>query len=183
MPNENEPDMDELRKSVENKVRKKEAEERASERPEAEDHSDLSDEELESRAEKKAKIAQLLDRGIVNDKLDVEKLLGDGYREDRHYEWVRETDTDIDRARALGFNIVNRSDVDLDSEEVHDASDDRIRIGDVILMSCDRERHELIQEAKEEKRVEKYGEPTQEYVRRAQKQGAPPVGQSMEEVT
>lgn len=83
-----------------------------------------------------AQIAQILDRGVVNDRLAV-KLPPDrvGY-------WVRERGDDIERYKALGGRIERTTEVG--NQGLHGAADDRIRVGDVILMSIPRRIAEAI---------------------------------------
>jgi hypothetical protein len=80
----------------------------------------------------KAKLIQVLDRGVVNDRLDV-KLPPErvGY-------WVRERQEDIDRMKALGGRFETPKTV-LNGKSLHGSEGDRIRVGDVVLMSVPRE--------------------------------------------
>lgn len=93
----------------------------------------------------KAQIAQILDRGVVGDRLSRVKLPADrvGY-------WVRERPEDIDRYIALGGRIEQSGEVGM--EGLHGAGDDRIRVGDVILMSLPRRIVEAIHDIDKQNR-------------------------------
>ena len=54
-----------------------------------------------------------------------------------------------------------------DLEQVHGAGDNRKRVGDVVLMSIPRERYDLIQSVREERRKKRQRSPIKEYKRRA----------------
>lgn len=160
---EPQPGEDDLVQSVQQAQR--EAEQAAEEAQEEE----LTDEEIEERARRKEKVAQLLSRGIINTRLDPRKHLGDAYDPDRVYEWIRENDADIDRAKTLGFRVETRPEEEVEEEVEGSPTPDqsKIRYGDVILMSIDRDRYELIEEVKEEKKAAKQDLGKQEYLRRA----------------
>ncbi len=64
---------------------------------------EMTPEEATSRAEKKAKIAQLLHRGLVNARLEVKD--GDP---NFYYCWVREHDPDIERMHALYHEVLSK---------------------------------------------------------------------------
>lgn len=119
---------------------------------------EMTAEEATSRAEKKAKIAQLLHRGLVNARLEVKDADPNYY-----YCWVREHDPDIERMDALGFEIVTKEG---EESALHGAGDMRRRIGDVILMRTPRENYEIIEEVKTEKRARKSQLGKREYLRR-----------------
>lgn len=126
---------------------------------------DATPEEAETRAEKKAKVAQLLHRGLVNARLEVKD--GDP---NRYYCWVREHDPDIDRMAALGFEIETEA-----GQKTHGAGDNRRRIGDVILMSTPKENYEIIQEVRQEQKAKKSQLGKREYLKRASSALAAPV--------
>lgn len=120
-----------------------EKEERAE--PESESRPDLSPAEAEAKAEKElAKILQVLSRGLINDELanvDVGK--------DRFPVWVRDRDIDIQKYKALGYRLEN----DDEGKSIHPTGDNRRRLGDVVLMSIEKDRRNLIEKAKQ-KRLE-----------------------------
>lgn len=93
----------------------------------------------ESRAQKKARLAQVLDRGIVGDRLRVDLPA------DVHGEWIFNDMTEIMRMEALGFRI---DDVYAPKRALHGTGDGRSVVGDVVFMTCPMENHELIEEIK-----------------------------------
>lgn len=94
------------------------------------------------RAEKKAKLANIVDRGVVADRLDVplpDNLYG---------EWIPNDKAEIHRMEALGFKI--------DSEyatkrTLHDGADGRSIVGDTVYMVCERETKEILNEIRRER--------------------------------
>lgn len=172
------PSVDEIQDEVEAR-RAKELEEEGRKVLGDEDEEEISDEEIETLAQKKRRIAQLLDRGYVADRLDARKHLGSRYDEGRVYEWIRETDQDIDRAKAIGFRLEEKSEEETEATS-HGAGDTRIRIGDVVLMSIPKEDHEIIQEIKAEKRARRLeSDPgRKDYRNRARKNPFPVIDES-----
>lgn len=131
--------------------------------PSPAEREDVSPEEALSRSEKKAKIAQLLRRGLVNSRLEVSD--GDP---NKYYCWVREHDPDIERMHTLGFEIETEA-----GKGTHGAGDNRRRIGDVILMSTSKDNYEIIQEVRSEQKARKSQLGKREYLRRvASSQGS-----------
>lgn len=98
--------------------------------------------ETETRAQRKARMAQVLDRGIVSDRLNV-----DLSEQGLHPEWVHKDD--VVKKRALGFKIVDKE--LLPGRSLHDTGDSHITVGDVVLMACDLETKEIIDEIRKEK--------------------------------
>lgn len=93
-----------------------------------------------------ARIAQVLERGIIADRLDVklpDNLCG---------EWVRDDPIEIARMQALGYNIETNHGKDRGLHSVGD----RIKIGDVILMTAPKEVGELVGQYKQGKFNEVY---------------------------
>lgn len=121
---------------------------------------DKTPKEAESLADRKAKIAQLLHRGVVADRLEVRNP-----DPNKEYEWVRETDQDIERHLALGFVIELEDGTELN--RVHDTGDRVRRIGDVILMSTSKENYELIRQVRREQKARKSTLGKEEYLRRS----------------
>ena len=105
----------------------------------------------------KARIAEVLGRGLVTDMIEVND--GDP---SRRYAWVRERDLDIKKFEALGYRVETEA-----GEGAHGTGDNRRRVGDVILMSCDRDRYDLIEEVRREQRKKRLTSPVEEYKRRA----------------
>lgn len=121
---------------------------------------DKKPEEVMTLAEKKARLAQLLKRGMVADRLEVRNP-----NPSKVYEWIRETDQDIERHLALGFLIELEDGTEMN--RLHGTGDNVIRIGDVILMSTSKEHYELIEQVKAEKKARKSTLGKEEYLRRA----------------
>jgi hypothetical protein len=94
------------------------------------DRPDVPVEEAIARLTR-AQIAQILDRGVVGDQLNNVKLPDDWVPY-----WVRERQQDVDRFKALGGRIERKAP---GQGGLHGAGDDRIRIGDLILMSLPRQ--------------------------------------------
>jgi len=102
----------------------------------------------ETMQERRARIATILERGIINTRLNVE------LPPDIHGEWVREDSVQIERMKSLGFEI------DLkygNKTALHSTGAGTIaRVGDVIFMTCPQEDYELIQEVKRERYLEQH---------------------------
>lgn len=127
---------------------------------------EMSPEDATKKAEsiqaKKARIAQVLSRGFVNDKLAMAEALP----KDRRGFWVRERQEDIDRMRALGGRLEERP-ADTNPRDIHGTGDNRVRVGDVVLMSLPREDYDLIQQVRSERKQARSGKPKREYLERA----------------
>ncbi|MFC1750610.1 hypothetical protein ACFL2V_17595 [Pseudomonadota bacterium] len=95
--------------------------------------------------------------GLVTDAIRVED--GDP---NRRYAYVRELDIDIKKFEALGYRIETQ-----EGEGLHGTGDNRRRVGDVILMSTDRARYDLIQEVKAERVAQRMDSPVRDYKKRA----------------
>lgn len=95
-----------------------------------------------SRAEIKARLAQVLDRGIVNDRLHVDLPA------DVHGEWVPNTKEEIYRMQTLGFDVDREY---AKKRAIHNDGTDVAVIGDVIFMTCPKVVKEVIDEVRREK--------------------------------
>ena len=109
------------------------------------------------RAKEKARLLQVLGMGLVTDAIRVDD--GDP---NRRYAYVRETDIDVKKFEALGYRVETQ-----EGEGTHGAGDNRRRVGDVILMSTDRARYELIEEVKAERVAQRMDSPVRDYKKRA----------------
>lgn len=105
-----------------------------------EEHKPIQEKAL-SRIEKKAIFAKVLERGIINARLEV-PLPGDV-----HGEWVRDDDTEIMRMESMGFEIDR---VHARKRRLHSKGDDASYVGDVVFMTCSRDNYEIIQEVKQD---------------------------------
>lgn len=96
---------------------------------------------VETRASKKARMAQVYERGVVGDRLHVELPL------DLHGEWVPNNSVDVHRKEALGFRI----DTEFAKQRaLHDKGDAASYVGDCVFMICAREDKEIIDEIRKE---------------------------------
>lgn len=134
----------------------------------------LSQAEAKEKAEKleseKARIAQILSSGLTFDMLRIEEK-----DPKKRYCYVRERDVDIAKYRALGYEL----ETDQPAGE-HKTGDNRKRVGDVVLMSIDRDRYDLIQEVRREQVMRRRRVPIEEYKKRAaqaaaREEAAPPI--------
>jgi hypothetical protein len=90
-----------------------------------------------SRAERKARLAMVLERGSVNPRLEVKlppHLWG---------EWIAADPNEIMRMEALGYRIDTEF---APSRALHTKGERGSLVGDVIFMTTERENYELIQE-------------------------------------
>lgn len=121
---------------------------------------DLSAKEIERRVENKARLAQVLERGVVISRLEtpVNALKADG----KVGCWVRENDDDINKYQALGFEL------ETGMGAGRDTGDNRQRVGDSVLMSTSQENWDIIQEINTERRKKRSVKKAKaEYVRQA----------------
>ena len=96
---------------------------------------------VESREQKKARFASVLDRGIVGDRLRVD--LPDGL----YGEWVPNDQMEVFRMETLGFKI----DTEYARKRVlHSKGDAASYVGDCVYMTCPKENKEIIDEIRTE---------------------------------
>lgn len=103
-----------------------------------EEHRPIQEAAL-TRAEKKAQFAKVLERGIINARLDVD------LPKDVYGEWVRDDATEIMRMESMGFQIDREY---AKKRRLHSKGDDASYVGDVVFMTCSQENHEIIDEVK-----------------------------------
>ncbi len=115
------------------------------------------DEAKRIHAEKKARIAQILERGVIAEKITIRD--GDP---NKYYVWVRTREEDIDRYRALGFEIETQA-----GDRIHPTGDGKRVVGDVVLMSISMEEHLIIEEVKEDRRKKRRYEAEARYKKAA----------------
>jgi hypothetical protein len=95
----------------------------------------------EDRKTRKARLARVLERGIVADRLIVNlptNLYG---------EWVSDDPVSIARMEAMGFQIDKEF---APSRSLHSTGEKMGKVGDVVFMTCAREDKELIDEIRQE---------------------------------
>lgn len=96
----------------------------------------------ESRAEKKARRAEVYDRGMVGARLHVDLPAG------KYGEWVPNDTVEIHRKRSLGFEIDNEY---AKRRALHDKGDGASYVGDCVFMVCDKEDKEILDELRKER--------------------------------
>lgn len=102
---------------------------------------ELSQLNAHKRAERKAKLATVLERGFLNDRLAVD------LPSDVHGEWIRNDPLEIHRMEAMGFEVDR---VHAPKRAIHDAGTETAVVGDVIFMTCDKETKVMIDEIRHE---------------------------------
>ena len=102
------------------------------------------------RAERKAKFARILERGVLVDRLAVD------LPPNVHGEWCSNDPVEIERLRGLGFEIDTKY---APARRLHDKGTNESIVGDVIHMTCDMETWEILQEIRKEKFQELHGKP------------------------
>jgi len=103
-----------------------------------------------ARAGKKARIARVLERGYLVDRMTID------LPSDKHGEWVPVDQ--VDRWASLGFeNGVEFA----KSRGLHGGTDGYAHIGDVVFMVCPKEDKEIMEEVRMEQYVAMHGSPQQ----------------------
>ena len=107
----------------------------------------------EYRAKRKVKLAQVLDRGVVAVRLQV------NLPPELHGEWVSNDIEDVYRMKSLGY-IIDKTYAP--ERALHSEGDGKSIVGDVLFMTCSREDHEIQQEIMADKFDQIHGtQPTQ----------------------
>lgn len=107
--------------------------------------------EKAEKGELKAKLAAILDRGIVEDRLTVD------LPSHLHGEWVRNDPLEIKRLETLGFTIDREY---ANKRSIHTDGSDSAIVGDVIHMICPREIKEVIDEIRHEQVIKQHAKKT-----------------------
>lgn len=102
----------------------------------------------EKRAKKKARLATVLDRGVLNDRFKV------NLPPHLHGEWIRNDPLAIDEMRLLGFTVDTEY---ATNRQIHSDGSPANIIGDVIHMVCLKEDKELIDEIRAERQAREHG--------------------------
>jgi len=100
------------------------------------------------RKERKAKLVQVLERGIVAERLSVD------LPSDMYGEWVADDPMEVSRMEALGFWIDREY---AKKRRLHADGSDASYIGDVVFMCCTRDQHELLEEIRIERKEAMHG--------------------------
>lgn len=117
--------------------------------------------ELRKRQNKKVKMMQILDRGIVGDRLKVD------IPNNLHPEWVPNDPMEIHRMQTVGFRFP--SEEEYKNRGLHNQGDGKVIVGDVVLMVCDREDKEIIDEIRAEQFEKMNGRPGEAKVQAEEK--------------
>lgn len=96
----------------------------------------------ESRAQKKARRAQVFERGVLGDRLHVD------LPPHLHGEWVPNNTVDVHRKEGLGFRIDTEY---AKQRALHDKGDAASYVGDCVFMVCDKEDKEIIDEIRQDR--------------------------------
>ncbi len=102
----------------------------------------------ESRAERKVRMAQVLERGSVANRLNVDlppELYG---------EWVPRDHADVHRMEILGFKVDDKYGL---KQSLHSDGTPITQIGDVVFMVTSRENKELLDEIRQEQFERRHG--------------------------
>jgi len=100
--------------------------------------------EKAERGEIKARLAAILDRGILNDRLQVD------LPDDLHGEWVRNDPLEVRRLESLGFWVDNEH---ATKRSIHSDGSNSSIVGDVVHMCCQKEIKEVIDEIRAERMI------------------------------
>jgi hypothetical protein len=112
----------------------------------------LAEKPVETREQRKARIARVLERGIVADRLKVE------LPNELHGEWVANDANEVARMEAMGFTV----DKEYASKRALHSNNGESRIGDVIHMIAPKEVKEVIDELRRERFIEMNGNPNRD---------------------
>ena len=115
------------------------------------------------RAAKKARLAQVLTRGITGERFKVayNAAVPDGYAG----KFVRNNEGDIIRYTNLGYGFTYRE----GASRLDLTADNRVRVGDLVLMTISKDDLEILREIKQERIKYKVGKQgRQEYMREAE---------------
>ena len=104
----------------------------------------------ETRAEKKAKLIQVLSRGMAIDRLHIE------LPDELYGEWIPNDQAEIQRMELLGFDVDTEH---APSSKLHDTADGKTVLGDTVFMTCSSETHELLEEIRREEFIRANGTP------------------------
>jgi hypothetical protein len=101
----------------------------------------------ESESEYEARIAQVLERGIVLDRLRVD------LPDDQYGEWIKDDPASIKEAELLGFKIDREF---APKRSIHDDGTGVARMGDAIYMTIPKSRKQIIDRVKLKRRKERH---------------------------
>lgn len=96
----------------------------------------------ETRVQKKARLAEVYDRGVAGARLHVE------LPPDTYGEWVPNVGEEIHRKELLGFEIDS---IYAPARALHNKGDGKSLVGDVVFMTCSMEQKEILDEVRRER--------------------------------
>ena len=105
-----------------------------------------------SKSDLRAKMVEILDRGVTSDRLHLD------VDPDIHYEWIPNKTEDINTYKTYGFEVLSRKYV-RGGNPLHEQGGDEIIVGDVIAMGCSKARKEVIDEIRLERFTAMHGKP------------------------
>lgn len=112
---------------------------------------ELSPEDVKKlRAEKKAKFARILERGVLVDRLAI------ALPPTIHGEWVNRDPTEVARLEQLGFRIDTEY---APKHRLHDQGTNEAVVGDTVHMICDMDTYQILEEIRRDKFQELHGKP------------------------
>lgn len=136
------------------------------------------EEAAQIRAAKKARLTQILHRGVLSDKL--RSIVKAGTPEGYVGKFIRDRQEDIMRYSNLGWGFTYREDA---PKGLHDAPTGHIRVGDVVLMTIRKEDHEILREIQADRVKASLSKARKEYASESQKEaqtgGAVPFDESV----
>src|SRR5678816_2899101 len=84
----------------------------------------------ETRDQRRARLAHILERGVIHDRLHVKGP------DHLHFEWIRNNPLDVDAMKALGFRIDTEYST---KRNLHSDGTSANQVSDVICMVCEKE--------------------------------------------
>lgn len=127
-----------------------------------------------TRAEKKARVAVVLDRGITNDRLHIPDM-----PKHLHYEFHPNDPGELARLSAAGFWVPTAKELGITDRSLHGDGSNAIIVGDSVCVVCLKEDYEIIEEVRQERFKKANGDPSLR--RRTAQAGDMPEGESAEQ--
>lgn len=116
-----------------------------------------------TKAEKKARLASVLERGLTIDRLKVD------LPPDLYGEWVPNDESEISRMQLMGFEVDTTY---APKRALHGSGSGEARVSDVIFMVTNAETKALIDEIRKDKFIETHGSPNRDKRTMKQKEEA-----------
>ena len=122
-----------------------------------------AEEAAAKKASRKAELAHVLTRGVLNVKL--QEVLDTYTPSDRVGKFVRDVDESLIRYKNLGYDFIYSK-----AKLITPSVDGRIRVGDVVLMTVSREDREILREVRSETTRRRLIQGKEEFLSNAQKE-------------